>query len=61
MKKVLVCFTFVVSPSVVVNGMNCIFLDSSFIGIIVHSECSTDAFISSEKEIINTTNGFLFF
>ena len=57
MKKVSVCFTFVVFTSVVVNGMNYILLDPSFIRIIVHSGCSTDAIIASEKEIIDTTNG----
>ena len=58
MKKVSVCFTFVVFTSVVVNGMNSILSDPSFIAIIVHSGCSTDAFISPEKEKIDTTNGF---
>ena len=38
--------------------MNSILSDPSFIAIIVHSGCSTDAFISPEKEKIDTTNGF---
>ena len=38
--------------------MNSILSDPSFITITVHSGCSTDAFISPEKEKIDTANGF---